>query len=275
MELEHVMEEMANGSTSRQAIQGTNFSRGRVERAFIKYQNFEDIHAIKNRGAKRRIPQEVEDQIAKESSIRDLAVDSHTKATYKARVIEIMKAMDAANPRQVPRSASYYQFSNKVIRASLRRTLPEEVLSACHQNKRRRDASYDAFNAVSFVSTLKAMELDDLYPELLSNWDVTGLVLGEKAFLKKVYLARGSKKKLKARGLGAGSTAPSLNKKRSCQVGALTSADGRLLLGAIFIKQTSMKEVKVYNFSKPPKISHWILRWMSIRIQTLKDISRR
>ena len=147
----------------------------------------------------------------------------------------------------MPRGNSYYKFSSDTWSRSFARALPEEGTSSNSKNNRRSQCLNDAYNPLSFAATVKAMNLSEVPSDLITNWDVTSILLADDGVKAKIRLAPGSKARLKKKGLNPGAAPPGggAQKKRSLQVGTLISAAGSLLFTAIIIAERTTKDILV------------------------------
>lgn len=250
LELILVMERMENGLKSTNAVKDTSMKRETADRAFKAVMKGEDPFHRSN-GRPRKIPTEVEDRIRGESIVNDQLIRSHTLATYKDRAIFLMKELAKLNPKKMRKSESDYIFCEDTWMRSFARALPERGNSSYSKNNRRSQCLNDAYNPISFAATVMCMDLSEVPPELITNWDVSSILLGDDGILTKIRLAPGSKAKLKSKGLNAGAAPPEggQQKKRSLQVGTLISPAGSLLFTAIMIAERSAKEIVTHVVS--------------------------
>lgn len=212
------------------------------------------------RGRKAKISDKIINNLRKEASHRDLSKNSFTRASFKKTVNEKLKAEADSDP-SLPVGQNI-TISEKTIKRRLKDIAPEISSTADVQNKRRKEALQDGYNPVSLAALWPAVigaesaqmlinhqdNIRIVNPDLLYNTDETSLLVGEKK-IEQVYLARGSKEKLRKNNLSIGTTAnKSLpEQERSVHLVVTTNASGELVHTVIKIKDDAIPKVTKFE----------------------------
>ncbi len=191
--------------------------------------------------------------MTEEAKVRDMLKDSFTSETFQESLEKKMQATLDSDPNLPPLKAR--KLKPKTLHRNLVKALPVEVSQPSIQNSRRMEASQDAFNAISLAATWPAVisgptvdGIEDtegaIDKDFMFNIDATSLILG-KEVVKKVYLALGSKEKLKKLNLSAAITKKKelAYQPRGVHVMATTSASGDLVHTLIKVKDNTAKEI--------------------------------
>ena len=185
-EMALVIERMETaGMSAYEAVKGTIINKGTAKAYFKRYQlGGWDAIGIVRRGRHRIISASVEDRIKREQIVNDVGVRSLTIRGFRDRVKIYSEEERDKDSTSMPQSSNPSPVKYQTMWRSLKRTLPEIVAEGTPQNLRRSEALFDVYNPIQFAATVMAMKTKDIVPELLMNFDITSVKLGDKGCQK-------------------------------------------------------------------------------------------
>ena len=194
---------------------------------------------------------------------KDLSKDSFTAVTFKKELhnIRLSDVVESGGNH-----LSLKMLSDRTLRRVRQEVVPETENASKNQNERRYEALMDTRNHISLAAMWPAVIFDETYEDLtippsnMFNFDATTLLLETSIDEKKqLFLAAGSKKELRRRGLNPATTnsreATSL-KKRAITIISLTRADGVLSCVIVKVKDSSFSEVNMHELMVDEGVSY-------------------
>jgi predicted transcriptional regulator len=218
-----------------------------------KAEELSDTQAVNRKGGRPRvITQFVKDKLTQEAQQRDLSKNSFTRESLMHRANELV----LEEARKIGKNAyAVTQLSASSFKRLRKEVTPEIVPAARPQNQRRLEALMDALNHISLAAMWPVVaQLPSgamINPRNAFNTDKMSL-LAETSNddLCQLYLAQGSKQKLRKLGLSPSTTITrprASHKKRGIGLTVLTRADGVMCAVVVEFKDYAFKEVKYYQ----------------------------
>ncbi len=207
------------------------------------------------RGPKRRLSDELLAKITKRAAIKDLSKDSYTKQTFAKKVDKLL-SKEAANGKSIIAGLPN-KYGHATLIRGMKKALPETAKVTTANATRRIEAASDPFNHMSLAATWPALITNDdvtdlcegyghVNRRLLFNIDCTNVFVGDDS-AETVFMAEGSKEKLKRLNLSAGTAKESeeTEQRRSVQLMALTCAEGDWYHVTVKIRDNLIKRLMI------------------------------